>query len=93
MRKYFRVVGSLEALSFLVLLLVGMPLKYVWGMPLAVRILGSLHGALFLIFCAALVAVKREEGWPARLAATAFISAFLPAGPWIFDRKFLPERP
>lgn len=90
MRRFFRVVGFLEALSFLLLLGVAMPLKYVWAMPLAVRIVGSLHGALFVLFCGALAAVQRAEGWPLKLSLMAFVSAFLPAGPLVFDRKFLP---
>ena len=90
MRKSFRVVGSLEALSFLVLLFVAMPLKYGFDMPLAVRIVGSAHGALFVLFCFYLYRVSFAEGWPWKTIFLGFISAFLPAGPWVFDRKFLP---
>jgi integral membrane protein len=43
-----RRVGKLEAISFLVLLAVGMPLKYLAGIPLAVKICGWIHGLLFV---------------------------------------------
>jgi len=45
-----RLVTWLEGLSLLTLLFVAMPLKHVFGMPLAVRVVGSVHGLLFLLF-------------------------------------------
>ncbi len=43
----FRVIGHIEAVSFLVLLCIAMPLKYLADLPVAVLIVGSIHGALF----------------------------------------------
>ena len=57
--RQLRLVALLEGASFLVLLFVAMPLKYLAGMPLAVRIAGSIHGALFIAF---VVALYREIG-------------------------------
>ena len=45
---WLRAVSLCEGISLLLLLFVAMPLKYAYGMPLAVRIAGSIHGALFL---------------------------------------------
>ena len=45
-----RAVGMVEAVSFLLLLGVAMPLKYFAGMPLAVKIAGWIHGLLFIAF-------------------------------------------
>ena len=89
MVKAFRIIAYLEGISFLVLLLIAMPLKYVWGMPLAVRIAGSAHGALFVAYCILGAVVWKQLRWPLRVAALAFISAFLPAGPFLFDHKIL----
>ncbi|MFN9297548.1 MAG: DUF3817 domain-containing protein, partial [Acidobacteriota bacterium] len=47
MLAYLRWAGWAEGISFLVLLLVAMPMKYLIGEPMAVRVIGSLHGALF----------------------------------------------
>ncbi|HXW53488.1 MAG TPA: DUF3817 domain-containing protein, partial [Myxococcota bacterium] len=46
MDKWFLHTGRLEALSFLTLLLIAMPLKYYGGIPTGVRIVGPLHGVL-----------------------------------------------
>jgi integral membrane protein len=87
--KAFRITAYLEGTSFLVLLLIAMPLKYMWDMPLAVRIVGSAHGGLFVLYCILGALVWRQRKWPLRIAALAFISAFLPFGPFIFDHKVL----
>ena len=62
--RQLRLVALLEGTSFLVLLFVAMPLKYLAGLPLAVRIVGSLHGLLFLMFLAALLRAGSQRGWP-----------------------------
>ena len=43
-----RVVGFLEGLSLIVLMGFAMPMKYIWGDPSFVRMVGSIHGALFI---------------------------------------------
>jgi integral membrane protein len=48
--KIFRWVAIAEGVSFLVLLGIAMPLKYFAGMPEAVKIIGMLHGILFVSF-------------------------------------------
>src|SRR5690606_38959818 len=50
-----RMVGMAEGLSYIALLGIAMPLKYMADMPIAVRIVGSIHGALFVLFGVALI--------------------------------------
>ena len=81
-----RVIGFLEGLSYLVLLGIAMPLKYWAGMPLAVRLVGSLHGLLFVLFFAAVteVAVKRPW-WSGEFWGKAFAASLVPFGTFVFD--------
>jgi integral membrane protein len=83
--QQLRLMALLEGSSFLILLLVAMPLKYVAGMPLAVRIFGSIHGALFIAFVVALYRAARACDWPRRRSATAFVASILPFGTFVFD--------
>jgi integral membrane protein len=76
-----------EAVSFLLLLGVAMPLKYFAGFPLAVKIAGWLHGLLFLAFCIVLLQTQQTQNWPLRFTAVIFIAALLPFGPFIIDRR------
>jgi integral membrane protein len=81
-----RAVACLEGVSYLVLLGAAMPLKYLAGLPLAVRIVGSLHGALFvwggLLVLAALRTRHKSLGWALRI----LLAALLPFGTFFLDR-------
>ena len=85
--SFLRGVGLLEAVSFLILLFVAMPLKYAWGMPMAMRVFGSVHGALFVAFCFALWRVLNHTNWPLRRAAFVFAASLVPFMPFFIDRR------
>ena len=87
-----RVVALLEGISFLFLLLVAMPLKYAAGMPLAVRIAGSVHGLLFLVFVVALYRAALELEWKLSRAAGMFVWSLVPFGFIPLDRMLRPPR-
>lgn len=89
MTKWFRIVGWLEALSFLVLLGIAMPMKYVWAMPEATRVPGMAHGLLFIAYVAMAGIVSGQQGWPKRRLWLAYVASVLPFGTIVFDRKFL----
>jgi len=85
--SFLRSVGLLEATSYLILLFVAMPMKYVWGMPMAVKIAGSVHGGLFVVFCFALWRVLMNTNWPFSRAVLVFIASLLPFVPFFIDRR------
>jgi integral membrane protein len=80
-----RLTGMAEGVSFLLLLGVAMPLKYLAHMHLPVRIVGLVHGLLFIALCVILLTVMLSERWPLRRGALVFAAAFIPFGPFIID--------
>ena len=50
MLKTLRILGNIEGVSYLLLLFVAMPMKYYFGMPMAVKIVGMAHGVLFILY-------------------------------------------
>ncbi len=84
-----RLIGILEGISFLLLLGIAMPLKYLADQPLAVRYVGMAHGILWIGYLLALVPVALDYrlGW--KTIALAVIASLLPAGPFVFDAKVL----
>lgn len=84
---FLRKVALLEGISFLILLGVAMPLKYVWGLPIAVKVAGWIHGVLFIIFSVALAQTVRAARWPWSRTALVFVAALLPFGPFLVDRR------
>jgi integral membrane protein len=86
-----RLTGQLEGLSFLLLLFVAMPLKYLAGMPLGVRVVGMAHGVLFLAYLALVFGVALERRWgPVRVGA-AVVASVVPFGTLVFDRSLARE--
>lgn len=85
-----RILGLIEGWSFVVLLFVAMPLKYLADQPAAVSVVGMAHGVLFLALCAvALQAQINEDQWPLKRTAIIIIGALLPFGPFVVEAKIL----
>jgi len=87
--KTFRIIALLEGISFLILLFIAMPLKYMMDQPLPVRITGMIHGILFIAFVFYLMMVKSEFNWPTKKVFIAFIASLLPFGTFVLDAKVL----
>jgi len=84
--SFLRQIALLEGASFLLLLGVAMPLKYIADMPMAVKVVGWIHGVLFVLFCYALLQVMLKTQWSLGRCAIIFIASLLPFGPFILDR-------
>lgn len=80
-----RLVAFIEGISYLVLVGVGMPLKYAMGMPLPVRVLGMTHGVLFIAFCLALLMVLLEARLTFVRSVITFLSSLVPFGTFVID--------
>ncbi len=87
-----RAVGFLEGTSYLLLLGVAMPLKYLAGMPGMVRVVGWAHGLLFVLFVAAIFDAARRHRWPAGRVLGALAASVLPFGPFVLDRRLREDR-
>lgn len=82
-------VGYAEGISYLLLLLVAMPLKYVWGEAWAVRFTGSAHGFLFIVYVAVALYVAWRLKFTWRLLLQVLAATLIPFGPWWVDSKIL----
>ncbi|TVR38694.1 MAG: DUF3817 domain-containing protein [Cryomorphaceae bacterium] len=86
-RDRFRLVGILEGISFLLLLLIAMPLKYFMSMPLAVTYVGWAHGVLFVAYMLFLAKAWWMYKWSFTKIFLAVGAAFFPGGPFMLDSK------
>lgn len=80
-----RLAGLVEGVSYLLLLGVAMPLKYLAGMPEAVLAVGWAHGVLFILLMAAIAHATALKAITAQRAGWAFVASLLPAGPFVLD--------
>lgn len=86
-----RIIAFLEGISFLLLLGIAMPLKYMAGIPEGVRIIGMAHGVLFVLYVLLLLQVTIERNWTWKKALLAFIASFIPFGTFYADAKWFKE--
>ena len=84
---YFRLLAIVEGVSLLALLFVAMPLKYVYGMPEAVSVVGMTHGILFLVFVAFGMWVSQQKQWSDGFFALVVLSSMIPFATFAMDRK------
>ncbi len=82
-----RKIALIEGVSFLILLFIAMPLKYIWDRPQAVRVVGMAHGFLWVLFCLSLLQCTLLAKWPLGRAALVFMASIIPFGPWLVDRR------
>ncbi|MFC4913168.1 DUF3817 domain-containing protein [Actinomadura gamaensis] len=87
--KTLRIVSVAEAVSFLVLLLVAMPLKYGADAPVAVQIMGPVHGVLFLAYVGLVLAGRQATGWDTKRTLLALVASVLPIAPFFVERYWL----
>jgi integral membrane protein len=82
-----RIVGIAEGVSFLVLLLIAMPLKYYAGYPEAVKLVGWAHGILFIGFIIFSFDVKTNLNKSFFWFIKSFVAALIPCGTFILDKE------
>jgi integral membrane protein len=83
----FRLISLLEGISYVLLLAIAMPLKYMAGNTVAVPWAGRIHGGLFVVYIVLLAAAAKTQRWTIRQSATAMISSLIPLGAfWLESR-------
>lgn len=88
--RVFRIISYLEAISFLVLLFIAMPLKYFLDMPEYVRVVGMAHGVLFVLYVGGAYYLYEVLNWKWKTLAIFIVCSILPFGPFYADKKYLP---
>jgi|688.fasta_scaffold01893_9 integral membrane protein len=86
-----RITGIIEGVSYLVLILIAMPLKYYADMPMAVRITGSVHGLLFVLFMYSIVHAMLKASLSFKHAAMAAIASLLPLATFFLDKSIFDQ--
>ena len=84
-----RLTGFLEGLSFIILLTVAMPLKYLAGKPEMVSIVGMAHGVLFILYIFLTVQAKVQYPWSWKKMFALWVASVVPLGTFYADYKLL----
>ncbi len=82
-----RLIGFIEGVSFLVLLLIAMPLKYYLNFPMAVKITGWIHGLLFILYVIAVMMAIKSMKWNWFSVMVALAASLIPVGTFVLDKS------
>ena len=85
--KNFGLINTIEGYSYLLLLFIAMPMKYLLGIAIATKIVGMLHGILFIGFLIMLVTASQEAKFSIKDSALFFIASLIPFGTFYTKKK------
>ena len=89
MLKLFRVIAFFEGISYILLLFIAVPIKYVFDDPTYVKMLGMPHGVLFMIYIIFSFIVNIKLKWNMKELFIILIASLVPLGTFYVDRKYL----
>ena len=89
MVKLFKYIALLEGISLLLLLFFAMPMKYIYELPIYVKVIGMAHGLLFIAYIALAVMLKIEEKWPIKKFMVVCVASIIPFGTFYVEKKYL----
>ncbi|MFB9057810.1 DUF3817 domain-containing protein [Mariniflexile ostreae] len=85
----FRWIALLEGLSYILLLFIATPIKYLLDDPQYVKLLGMPHGILFVAYVALAFLFKKDFNWTNKQFGWVLLASILPFGTFYIDRKYL----
>jgi integral membrane protein len=87
MKKTFRIISVLEGVSYLLLLFIATPIKYLAGIDSYVKLLGMPHGLLFIAYVILAIVLKYQLEWKSKTFVTVLVASIIPFGTFYIDKK------
>lgn len=81
-----RILALVEGISYLTFALT-MPLKYFFEMPAPNRIVGMLHGGLFIAYCLMVFIVNLDKKWSLKTNFIAYAASLIPFATFVVDKR------
>ena len=89
MLNLFRFVALLEGISYILLLFIAVPIKYLGNDPKYVKLLGMPHGLLFIGYIFLAILLSSELNWKGKTQRNIFLASIIPFGTFVVDKKYL----
>ncbi|MGB0886246.1 MAG: DUF3817 domain-containing protein [Chitinophagales bacterium] len=89
MLKTFKIIALLEGISYIIMMLVGMPLKYLGNNDILIKTLGMPHGLLFVAYVILAFLIQNQMKWSTKDLAIVLICSLIPFGTFWMDKKYL----
>lgn len=89
MKSIFRIVSLLEGVSYLLLLFLATPIKYLQGDATYVKLLGMPHGLLFMLYIVLAIVIQKQMNWNNKTLGIVLLCSIIPFGTFYVDKKYL----
>lgn len=91
MINLYRRTAIIEGISYLILLFIAMPIKYIFKNSEPVKYFGWIHGVLFLAYMVILITTSLKYRWSIKRIGIYLIGSVLPFAPFILDKDLKRE--
>ncbi|WP_439151285.1 DUF3817 domain-containing protein [Winogradskyella sp.] len=88
----FRLIALLEGVSYMLLLFIATPIKYLYEDPQYVKLLGMPHGLLFIAYVVMAVLIAPDMKWSTRSLWIVLIASVIPFGTFYIDKNYLKKK-
>ena len=89
MKTAFRIISFLEGVSYLLLLFVATPIKYLQGDASYVKLLGMPHGILFMLYIVLAIVIQKQMNWNRKTLGIVLLCSIIPFATFYEDKKYL----
>jgi integral membrane protein len=83
-----RIIALLEGMSFLLILFVTMPLKYYFDLGMPNKLVGMVHGLLFVLYIAYVLVVRTQKNWNLKVTFLLLLASVIPFGTFWAENKY-----
>ena len=88
---FFRIVAFFEGVSYILLLFIATPIKYLMDEPKYVKLLGMPHGLLFMAYIVLAVIIGAKLKWDKKIMRMVLLASIIPFGTFYIDKKYLKQ--
>ena len=85
--RFFNIAGMAETCSTVSLYFIAMPLKYLGDNEILVKLIGPIHGLLWLLYIGLLTLGWIQKKWNMRAVIMGGFLSLLPGGPIWLERR------
>ena len=89
MINIYRLTAFLEGVSYILLLFIAVPIKYLLNEAVYVKILGMPHGVLFILYIVFSIIAKIKYNWNFRKFLVISLASLVPFGTFYIDKKYI----
>lgn len=89
MINLFKIITYLEGISYILLLFIGVPLKYLVENEVLVKSLGMPHGLLFIAYIILAFFIKPNFKWNKKEFSMILLASVIPFATFYVDKKYL----